>query len=232
MPNANEALLYDAGQMTSIGERRKYGRIEPEPALRGSVDAIPVRVTEVSVNGAKIVHESRLPRGTGNHKLWFDWQEHTLRFDCELVRTTIIRLAKRSGETSLYETGLYIEAADGESDVLLHELIAEYVIRAINEQIANARGIPPLAAYSYQSGKGSVYRRCEFKDGFWRKAETTHAAQPENGFTISAEVEPDQIDILCRTWEVCDAEGRRLTQLLAQLSISRAEGVPTRRYVP
>lgn len=218
--------------MTSRGERRKYGRIEPEPALRGSVDAIPVRVVEISVNGAKVFHESRLPRTGGPHRLWFDWQEHTLKFECELVRTTIIRLAKRMGETSLYETALHIDAADGESDVLLRELIAEYVIRALNEQIANARGIPPLAAYSYQSGKGTVYRRCEYRDGSWRKAETTNAAQPENGFTISSEVEPAQVELLCRTWELCDADGRRLTQLLAQLSISRAEGVPTRRYVP
>jgi hypothetical protein len=28
------------------------------------------------------------------------------------------------------------------------------------------------------------------------------------------------------------AEGRRLTQMLAALSISRNEGIPTRRYIP
>jgi hypothetical protein len=27
-------------------------------------------------------------------------------------------------------------------------------------------------------------------------------------------------------------EGRRLTQMLAELSINKAEGIPTRRYVP
>ena len=40
----------------------------------------------------------------------------------------------------------------------------------------------------------------------------------------------------CRTgfdsWEVLDAEGRRLTQLLAQLSISKNEGTPVRRFIP
>lgn len=218
--------------MRHTQERRRYGRIHPDPALRGSLDAVPVRVTEVSVTGVKVAHESRLPRTTGTHRLWFDWQEHTLRFDCAFVRTTILRLARKGTEKSLYETGFQLTAAEGESDALLRELIAEYVMRAINEQLANSRGIPPLAVYSYQSGKGDRYRKCELRDGIWRQTETTNPAQPENGITISAEVDPAEVALLSRTWELCDVEGRKLTQLLAQLSISRAEGVPTRRYVP
>jgi hypothetical protein len=166
------------------------------------------------------------------HHLWFDWQEHTLRFQCELVRTTIVRLARKPSETSLYETGMRITVAEENSDTLLRELIAEYVVRALNEQVANARGTPPLAAYSYQSGKGDQYRRCELLAGVWRRADTTNPRQPPNGFTISAEVEPRDIELLCKAWELCDAEGRRLTQVLAQLSISKVEGIPTRRYLP
>lgn len=213
-------------------ERRRYGRIHPEPALRGSVDAIPVFVSEVSMTGARVLHESRLPRASSLHALWFDWQEKTLRFKATFVRTTIRRLARKPGEKTLYETGLHFSAAEENSDQILRELVAEYVIRAINEQLANAHGIPPLAAYSYQSGKGDQYRRCEFVDGIWRKSDTRSPDQPDKGFTISAEIDPVEIELLCRTWELCDAGGRYLTQLLAQLSISKAEGVPTRRYEP
>lgn len=213
-------------------ERRKYGRIHPDPPLRGSLDAVPVFVAEISVSGARLLHENRLPRGNGLHQLWFDWQEHTIRFQCEFVRTTIIRLAKKADETSLYETGVHFVSAVGESDALVRELIGDYVVRALNEQLANARGIPPLAAYSYQTGKGDRYRRCELLDGTWRKAETTNPQQPERGFTIAADVESYDIDVLCKTWEHCDDEGKRLTQLLAQLSISKGEGIPTRRYIP
>jgi hypothetical protein len=214
-------------------ERRGYGRIHLEAKLRGSVDAVPVYVTEVSVTGVRVLHESRFPTKPGGmHQLWFDWNEHTLRFGVELIRTTIAKLAKRTGEKSLYDSGMRFVNGDAESDKLLRDLIAHYVVRSLNEQIANARGIPPLAAYSHQTGKGNRLRRCEWINGVWRKAETFDSQQPEEGFTISADLDPEQVDILCQTWEVVGPEGRRLTQLLAQLSISKTEGIPTRRYEP
>lgn len=214
-------------------ERRSYGRVHLETKLRGSVDAVPIFVTEVSVSGVRVVHENRFPtKPDGVHQLWFDWNEHTLRFQVELIRTTIAKLAKKPGDKSLYDSGLRYVHADAKSDRLLRELIGEYVVRSLNEQIANAHGIPPLAAYSYQTGKGNRYRRCEYIHAVWRKAETFDPQQPEFGFTIAADLDPEQVEILCKTWEVVGAEGRRLTQLLAQLSISKMEGIPTRRYEP
>jgi len=84
----------------------------------------------------------------------------------------------------------------------------------------------------HQPEKGELLRRCEYIDGEWRKSETSRTQQPPNGFTISADVDLDHVEMLCETWETTTAEGRRLTQLLAELSISREEGVPVRRYVP
>ena len=74
--------------------------------------------------------------------------------------------------------------------------------------------------------------RYELTDGKWRRSETTRADQPPNGFTVSADVRPYYVDLLCETYQASDEEGRKLTQTLAQLSISKAEGVPTRRYLP
>jgi hypothetical protein len=195
------------------------------------VDAVPIFVTEVSVAGALVAHESRFPP-KATHQLWFDWNEHTLRFEVEAVRTIVVRLARKAGEKSLYHTGIRMMRGDGASKKVLRELIGDYVVRAINEQLANARGIPPLAAYSYQTGKGTRYRRCELVNGVWRKSETVSSEQPPNGFTISAEIAPADVDLLCKTFEQVDEKGKKLTQLLAQLSISKAEGIPTRRYEP
>jgi len=214
-------------------ERRSYGRVHLETKLRGSVDAVPIFVTEMSVSGVRVLHENRVPASPdGLHQLWFEWNEHTLRFQVELIRTTIARLAKKPGEKSLYDSGLRFFRGDAKSSDLLRDLIAEYVVRSLNEQLANAHGIPPLAAYSYQTGKGNRYRRCEFVNDAWHKSETFDPQQPELGFTISAELDPEQVEILCKTWEAVGPEGRRLTQLLAQLSISKTEGIPTRRYEP
>jgi len=188
-------------------------------------------VLEISVVGILIAHEGKIAPGA-NHELTVDWEGTALEFSCRVVRSTLWRLAKSAGEKSIYHSGLKILEATGQSSLRLRELLAERIIRALEEQKANARGIPPLAAFMYQPGKGELYRRCELVDGVWRKSETIRPQQPANGFTISIDIDPAHVDMLCRTWEMTTAEGRRLTQMLAELSIDRNEGVPVRRYVP
>lgn len=192
---------------------------------------MPVRVLELSVVGFLVAHEGRVAPGTEHH-LAIDRHGVRIELECEIVRSTLYRLARNLGEKSVYHTGLrIIRYADDDFD-RLRGLIFERILRALEEMKANANGIPPLAAYMYQPEKGELYRRCELVGGTWRRTETIRSQQPPNGFTISAEVDPDHVAMLCDTWERTTAEGRRLTQLLAELSISREEGIPTRRYVP
>jgi hypothetical protein len=215
----------------SSGERRRYGRIRLEAPLPATFAGTRARVLEISVVGILIAHEGKIPPGS-THDLLIDWQGAKLDFSCRVARSTLWRLAKSAGETSIYHSGLRVLEAGGESSTRLRELLAERIIRALEEQKANARGIPPLAAYMYQPGKGELYRRCELIDGVWRKSETIRATQPANGFTVSADIDPAHVEMLCRTWEMTTPEGRRLTQMLAELSLSRDEGVPVRRYTP
>jgi hypothetical protein len=205
-------------------ERRRFGRIQLVENVNATVDGIPVRVIEISVTGAKLAHEQRFPRAATN-ALRIDWKGRSIRLQCEAVRSMLVR----PGE---YQSGVRFVNTGDDSDRLLRELIGDYVTRALNEQIANARGVAPLGGYTYQTGKGDRFRRCEFLDGAWKKTETRDQSQPPKGFTIAADVDPGQVQMLCQTWLACDEEGRRLTQILAQLSIDKREGTPTRRYVP
>lgn len=213
------------------GERRRYGRVRLETPLFAKFAGTRARVLEISVTGILIAHEGKIAPGT-THDLSVDWDGTQLDFSCRVIRSTLWRLAKGAGERSIYHSGLKVLEAYADASARLRELLAERIIRALEEQKANARGIPPIAAYMYQPGKGELYRRCELVDGHWRKSETIRPQQPANGFTVSIEVEPAHVELLCRTWESTTAEGRRLTQMLAELSIDRAEGVPVRRYVP
>jgi hypothetical protein len=212
-------------------ERRRYGRIQLDDTVRARLGDFDVQILELSVTGFLVAHQGRIVPGE-TLPLVLPWNGQTIAASCTVVRSTIFRLAKKAGEKSVYRSGLEIARFEGDSFEQLRQLIGERIIRALDEQKANARGIPPLAAYLYQPGKGSLYRKVEWIDGSWRSVETTHPHQPMHGFTISAEVADDDVKLLCQTWERSSAEGRRLTQLLAELSISRAEGVPTRRYVP
>ncbi|HEX7152163.1 MAG TPA: PilZ domain-containing protein [Thermoanaerobaculia bacterium] len=215
----------------SSNERRRYGRIQLDQPVPARLGDFRVRIIEISLAGFRLLHEARVSTITP-YELTFERNGQVTSFLVKAARTSLWRLARSAEERSIYQSGVHILEASREAQLLLREFVAERVIRAIEEQKANARGIPPLAAYMYQPGKGELYRCCEFIDGQWRKRETARSKQPPNGFTISADVDPVHVDLLCRTWETTTDEGRRLTQLLAELSISKGEGIPTRRYVP
>jgi hypothetical protein len=212
-------------------DRRRFHRIHLDSPLPAYLRDVQVSLIDLSLNGARIVSDARFSPGT-DHELVFEWKEYSARIACSVVRCTLYSFAKAPGEKSLYQSGLRFNEMIGESDRTVREIIASYVIRALEEQKANARGLPPLGPYAYIVGKGDRYRRCELIDGKWRRVDTTNADQPPNGFTISADVAPYYIDLLCETYQRTDDEGKKLTQTLAQLSISKAEGVPTRRYLP
>jgi hypothetical protein len=55
----------------------------------------------------------------------------------------------------------------------------------------------------------------------WKHRRSLLPDQPEDGFTIRASVPPEEIELLCRTYEEGDEESRRLTRLMAQLSLTR-----------
>ena len=55
----------------------------------------------------------------------------------------------------------------------------------------------------------------------WKRRRSLLPDQPEDGFTVRASVPQEDIDLLCQTYEAGDAEARRLTQLMAALSVSR-----------
>ncbi|MGZ5464939.1 MAG: hypothetical protein ACXWLY_18610 [Thermoanaerobaculia bacterium] len=213
-------------------ERRRYGRIRLDEPIRARFGKVPVFVLELSVVGFLIAHEGRLDSEEAQHHLVLEWDGAELNLDCTVVRSTLYRLAKNLGEKSVYHTGLRILRYEGDDFDRLRHLIRDRILRALEEMKANAHGIPPLAAYMYQPEKGELYRRCELVGGTWRKTETIRPQQPLNGFTVSAEVDPRHVEMLCDAWERTTAEGRRLTRLLAELSISHEEGIPTRRYVP
>lgn len=216
---------------TEEQDRRRFGRIDLEHPLKGSIGGIPIDVVEVSVVGFRVMHESRFPPGDDG-EVRVDWQGKEMRFSCNIVRSTLYKLAKTPADKSIYQSGVRIGQAFGDSETILRELVAHRVMRALAEQKENARGIPPTLTYTYQTGKGDRYRRCELTEGKWRRFDTTRPEQPGEGFTVSAEVDPSHVDMLCRAYEAMGTEGRRLTKMLAELSIRKSEGTPTRRYVP
>src|ERR1700737_3600819 len=149
----------DSGQSDRPEDRRQFHRIHLDAPLPAYMRDVPVKVLDVSLNGARIVSDARFSPGS-EHELQFTWNDMEARLLCEVVRCTLFSFAKAPGEKSLYQSGVRIKETIGNSDRVLRELIGSYVIRALEEQKANARGLPPLGPYAYIEGKGDRFRRC------------------------------------------------------------------------
>jgi hypothetical protein len=215
-----------------VDERRRYGRVTPVKRIRGTVGNVVVFVLDVSVAGARVAHQDPLPPVGGISVLKFDWEGHHFRAQCEVRRTRTEKAAKSQFEKPLYHSGLFL-TVEPLHEKILHDIVAESVARAMDEQRANANGIPAIAAQSFQTGKGDDFVRYEFRGGDWTQTPTRDSRQPHGeGFTISASESSAKAAMLCRAYESGDTEGRKLIRTFAALSISKSEGVPTRRYTP
>lgn len=213
-------------------ERRKVSRVKLPQPLGGRIGNARIFLVDASVEGLRVAHQGTVPAVGQTCRLSFEWQGQSIELDCEVIHNSIFKLAKSAGEKSIYHAGLRIANAAGESRSVLRQLVADCIVRALDEQKANARGVPATSALTFQTGKGNDFLRCELVDGSWRRTSTNLPDQPANGFTISAEEEREQVELLCQTFEKADAKARKLIQTMAEMSISKNEGVPTRRYNP
>ena len=239
-------------------DRRRFHRIHLDVPLPGYLRDVPVKVIDLSLAGALIVSDARFSPGT-DHELVFDWNEHSARVTCTVVRCTLYSFAKAPGEKSLYQSGLRFKETIDDSDRTLRELIASYVIRALEEQKLNARGeIPqhdvdhmPIFRHGGQLtanvkdveagstslptsriAKQSGYICYHLENNVWRQKKTQDPGQPSEGFTIAATEDRAQADLLCEAYQQSDSEGRKMIQLFAQLSIMEGEGVVPGRFEP
>ena len=191
-----------------------------------------VYVIDASVEGLRIAHQGGVPQAGQAVRVAFDWEGQSIEVDGDVTSNNLHKLAKSADEKSTYHAGLRITRAIGESATALRQMIADIVARALDEQKANARGIPAGAAQVFQTGKGTDFLRCELVEGIWRRTSTSRPDQPSNGFTVSEAESPEEVDMLCEAYASADAAGKKLIRTMAEMSISKTEGVPTRRYNP
>jgi hypothetical protein len=213
-------------------ERRKYDRVTLLKPLPAKVGNVRVFVMELGVSGMQIAHQAALPRVGQRFAIEFEWEARRLKFECEVVRNDLHKLAKSENEKSTYHAGVHIVSATGDSAVLLRKIVGEHVERALDEQRANARGVPAKAAHAFQTGKARDFVRCQLVNGEWRKSTTTRSEQPENGFTVSGEEDPAQVEMLCEAYASGDESTRKMIRMMSEASISSIDGIPTRKYSP
>jgi hypothetical protein len=216
--------------MPPSSDRRRFEHLtlpKPIPARFGSEK---VFILDLSINGARVAHQHPKLAST-SEMLRFEWQGAELAFETEVLRTSAD--ATRIGTTTVWESGVFFLEAVGGSDKTIREILADQILRVLDERKANARGIPPIAAtYVKTGGREGGYIVWRFMAGQWRSTPSEKPDQPQDGFTVSARESREQVQMLCETYVNSDFEGRKMIRKMAELATSTPEGVATRKFQP
>src|SRR5258708_17342479 len=178
-----DRMLSSPGPMRE--ERRRYQRITLPAPLRGTIGPVRVFVIDLSLGGARVAHQEPLPKPGGSCTLRFEGNAGTIVLPCVVVRTVVFRPAKSANERGVHPSGLQVTAEDSWVIQPLRDLITYYIERAMDEQKANARGIPATAALSFQTGKGNEFLRFDLPKRSCRRTPTKSPPPPITPFTPS-----------------------------------------------
>lgn len=190
-------------------ERRAYQRLTLAEPLDGWFGDFAVRLVDVSASGAQIEHDEPIPTDA-RALLRFFWREQEVEVLAETARLIHTnRLGIRFLEESDTLRALIAMSAA--------EVLQAFEANARGDRSANVVGDETLTSVWRTHATG--YVRWVLEDGHWTPHHAHDPDQPENGFTISASEEEDQVAMLRRTYETGDSEARRLTRMLAELSV-------------
>jgi hypothetical protein len=190
-------------------ERRAYQRLSLTEPLDGWFGDFTVRLVDVSASGAQIEHDEPIP-GDARGLLRFFWRGQEVEILASTARTI------QEDRTGLH----FLE--ENETLRALIAMSAADILRALE---ANARGDRGANVIGDETLTSAWHRPIAgyvswiYENGAWQARPSRDFGQPANGFTISAAEADDQVEMLRRTYENGDTEARRLTRMLAELSV-------------
>lgn len=226
------------------GSRRRFERIHLHAPIDAQLGSTPVIVNDLSIGGASIEHRDALPVGS-QKALMFCWAGDTIAVPCTVLRCKLVGFVTGAKNSSIYSTGVKFDV-DALRDHPVRRMIEARVRAAIEQQRANARGEALQDCFAAMQDEGSEPRLkpvlsavryngyiCFRREGErWRKNKTQNPEQPPEGFTVLANEDPDELELLCRLYDRSDAPMRGMIRILAQLSVTESSDESRHRYVP
>ena len=89
------------------------------------------------------------------------------------------------------------------------------------ERARNIVGDETLTAASAGVRAASGFLQYHLTPDGWKCHRALLPDQPEDGFTVSANESQEQIDLLCATYESGNDEAKRMTRMIAEVSVTR-----------
>jgi PilZ domain-containing protein len=195
-----------------LEERRSFDRLNLTKPIDGTFGEHAVMVVEVSVGGAKIVHDEPMKKGA-TALLRFEWRGQKLAVLSQVTRSDGARSGLHFLEHNEVLAGLVNEWAN--------EVLTAQQANADGNREANVIGEGTLTSASAGARALAGFLQYHLTPNGWKCHRALLPDQPEDGFTVSANESQEQIDLLCRTYEAGDAEAKKMTRMIAGLSISR-----------
>lgn len=244
-----------------MSRSRRVQRIHLALPVTARFGTNQVVLVDISVLGARIEHHVPLGTTTGNTaNLAFRWEDEDVAVDCRVVRSRLERFSVGADGLTVYHSGLEFKEPTNTVRSTLKRIIGGFIARALYEQKLNARGVVPTSVEKmpiFRQGQLTENRadvaeaigssalptaRIAKQTGYicfqleknrtWKKKRTHDPGQPAEGFTVSADEDQLQVQMLCDAYERSDLDGRKMIQLFAQLSIIEGEGVEPGRFEP
>lgn len=211
--------------MSAPNDRREFQRLKLSKPILGTMDGVNTLILDIGMAGAFLEHYGTVQSGQ-KITLTFRWQAEDITFQCEVVRTIVVREPGGDGKSTLSHTGVQFLEPAGASTARLYDLMSTFVGKIVDAQRANAAGVTAvgqtilatLGAARRKRTRGLISYR--LKAGQWWRVPTDEKRQPEDGFTVPAYEDEAELDALCRAYESSDEEGRVLIRLVADLSVN------------
>ena len=195
-----------------IEERREYQRLNLTKAIDAWFGDFDVLLVEISAGGAKIVHDEEIPinaRGL----LRFTWRGRDFEILSQITRTEGAR------------SGVHFLESNDEFRLMVgqwaNEVHMAQEANAAGNRAANVVGDETLTSASAGARALSGFLQYRLTATGWKCSRSLLPDQPDDGFTVSANESQEQIDILCKTYETGDPEAKKMTRMIASLSITR-----------
>ena len=203
-----ESVFYNA----VIEERREFQRLNLTKPLEGWFGDFSVLVVEISASGAKLVHDEPIAMGSRG-LLRFTWRGRELEILSQVTRSEGARSGVHFLQFSDDLRALVTESAN--------EVLRAQQANAEGDRQRNVVGDETLTAASAGARAQSGFLQYHLTVKGWKCHRALLPDQPDDGFTVSANESQEQIDLLCRTYEGGDSEAKRMTRMIAQLSVTR-----------
>lgn len=207
-----------------------------------------VVLIDISAAGARIEHYNRVATGTIS-RIRFQWEGDEVSAECRIVSCKVHRFSPGDDGLTVYQSGLLLTEPTDESALTFKKMVTAHITRALAEQVANARGVVPVfdvtnmpiftdgmltsnrAEVSTASRSTHLIPQsklvsergficCTLQKNQWQRRWTQSPVQPEDGFTLSANEQHDQINKLCEAYGAGSEEQRQLIRTMAEMSIA------------